>query len=230
MAKISLLLPTRDRRALLYRLLDSIVKTTDRPQDLEIIIYIDEDDRESRDISYPDLSIIKLTGCRKTMGAITNVCYQASTGDYVFLMNDDAIFQTLHWDTIVAETLLQFPDEVVLLYGNDLHKGKRMPTFPILSRTVCELMNGVCPSEYIRFHIEYHILDVFKRLSSIGYKRIVYLPDVVFEHMHYSIGKSPVDNTYIFRQNTDDERLYIVSARERYYLALKLAQYIKNHR
>ena len=229
MAKISIILPTRGRQSSVYRLLDSIVKTTDNPEDLEIILYTDEDDLESQGISYNALTLIKLTGPSKPMGAITNICYKASTGRYIFLMNDDVIFQTLHWDKTVLMTFEKFQDGIALIYGNDLYKGEGIPTFPIISRTFCGLMDGVCPSGYIRFHIEYHILDIFRRLSHRGYKRIAYLPHVIFEHMHYTIGKSEPDNTYTFKNNTDDEMLFITSSRERYYLALKLAQYIKNH-
>ncbi len=228
MDKISIILPTRNRQSLIYRLLDSIVKTTDNPQDLEIIIYIDEDDLESQNISYPSLSIVKLIGPQRTMVTINNICYRASTGKYIFLMNDDVVFQTPHWDTTIVKALEQFPDGIALLYGNDLHRGKGMPTFPILPRTVCELMDGICPSEYIRFLIDYRIFDIFKRLSSLGYNRIFYLENVIFEHMHYSLGKAPSDNTYFLGNNINDEMLFFISARERYYIALKLAQHIRN--
>ncbi|MBI4242882.1 MAG: glycosyltransferase, partial [Planctomycetes bacterium] len=113
MAKISIILPTRNRQSSVYRLLDSISRTTDNPQDLEIILYTDEDDLESRSISYNTLTLIKLTGPSKPMGAITNICYKASTGRYVFLMNDDVVFQTPHWDTTVLMTFEKFPDGIV---------------------------------------------------------------------------------------------------------------------
>lgn len=227
MAKISIILPTRGRQSSVYRLLDSIVKTTDNPEDLEIILYTDEDDLESQGISHNALSLIKLTGPSKPMGAITNLCYKASTGSHIFLMNDDVIFQTPHWDTIVLRTFEKFPDGIALLYGNDLYKGEWIPTFPILSRTFCEMMDGVCPDDFIRFHIESHIFDIFKRLKKFGFDRIFYLPDIIFEHLHYLTGKSFPDETYLSRNNQIDERTFVLLSRERYYLALKLAWYIK---
>ena len=226
MAKISIILPTRGRQSSVYRLLDSIVKTTDNPEDLEIIIYADEDDIESQNISFPAFSIIKLTGQRETMGRITNLCYKASTGSYIFLMNDDVVFRTSHWDTVIFKKIKSVPDEVFLIYGNDLHKGEKMPSFPIISRKFCELMDGACPDN-ISFHIEGHIFDIFKRLKRFGFNRIVYLSDIIFEHLHYLAGKSSPDDTYLSRNNQMDEITFISISRERYYLALKLAWYIK---
>ena len=114
MAKISIILPTRGRQSSVYRLLDSIVKTTDNPEDLEIILYTDEDDLESHGISDPALPVIKLVGPRKTMGKITNLCYHASSGDYIFLMNDDVVFKTYHWDTFLLKKIESVPDGIFL--------------------------------------------------------------------------------------------------------------------
>lgn len=228
--KISIILPTRGRVGSVKRLFESIIETTDCCEGIEIILYIDEDDPASHNISSSKLSVTKLIRPRENMGKITNICYKASTGDYIILMNDDVLFRTPHWDTIILEKIHFIPDKIFLMYGNDLHKGKKMPTFPIISRKLCEIMDGVCPDSYVRFHIEYHLLDIFVQLKRFKENRIFYIPEVVFEHLHYTIGKSSSDETYLSRNNQVDIYTFVSLARERYYQALKLAQYIKNCR
>jgi glycosyltransferase involved in cell wall biosynthesis len=231
-ADISLILPTRRRASLVYRLLDSIKETTADPDKLEIILYVDEDDSESYGISYPALPITKLINPPgNTMGKITNICYEASIGRYIMLLNDDVIFHTPKWDLVVKDAFRQFSDDIALLYGNDLDQGKKVPTFPIVSRTVCKIMGNICPSEYVNLHIENHLFDIFKKLGRLGYKRIRYLKDVIFEHQHYVLGKSKIDKTYVKKAPELDDRLFIAMDEDRHRMAIKIAQYIErqNH-
>jgi hypothetical protein len=54
--------------------------------------------------------------------------------------------------------------------------------FPLVSRAFCDLTGGICPAAYRRYRIDDHIEDIFNLLAVMGERRIVYLPDVVFEH------------------------------------------------
>ena len=222
----SLLLPTRHRLVSLERLLKSIVATTHNPGTIEVVLYIDEDDKESQGISEPGLSLIKLISSRETMGKMTNITYEASRGRFIMLMNDDVIFRTAEWDIRVGQSLKAFNDEIILISGNDLYQRGGVGTFPILSRTTCKLMGGICPPEYKYSHIDTHLYDIFKKLVSLGYNRFVYLPGVIFEHMHYEVGKSTMDEIYRAKDPRVDELLYIAWEEERRWLANRLAQYI----
>lgn len=223
---ISLLLPTRHRVSLIERLFNSIKKTADNFAGLEAVLYIDEDDKESQSITFPGLSIVKITGAKETMGKMTNLCYEASSGSYVMLMNDDTIFRTPGWDRKAQDAFSLFSDNIALVYGNDLYQRGGVATFPILSRTTCEIMGGVCPSEYKCSHIDTHLYDIFRKLASMGHKRNVYLSDVIFEHMHYEVGKSNMDEVYRAKKPQEDELTYIIWDEERRWIASRLAEHI----
>lgn len=198
MVNISLLLPTRKRRALVERLLDSLVATTLEIDSLEAVLYVDRDDPESQQISHPSVSLVKLVrDPGQTMGSMNRQCCEASHGRYVMLINDDAVFRSKDWDGEIMKAFSDFPDEVALVYGNDLDQGKAVPTFPVLSRTTCELLGGICPSGYQNLHIESHIFDIFKQLKRLGHDRIFYRDAVVIEHMHHILGKAQQDETSI---------------------------------
>lgn len=226
--ELSLLLPTRERPALVQRLFDSVVRTTSDLERLEVVLYIDEDDHESREIFHPGLSLVKIIGSPgQTMGNMNRACYEASHGRHVMLINDDLIFRTRDWDTRILEAASRFPDEIALIYGNDLDQGEAVPTFPIVSRTVCEILGEICPRAYRNLHIESHLLDIFKQLARMGHNRICYLHDVIFEHMHHVLGKAIVDSTYVKKNQRADDLLFIALDEERAFKAKLLAQHIE---
>ncbi len=72
-----------------------------------------------------------------------------------------------------------------------------------------------------------HLLDLFKKLHSLGYYRPEYLQDVIIEHLHHEAGKAEVDDTYIKPRLSDDELTYIVWEHERQIIADSLAKYIQ---
>jgi hypothetical protein len=224
----SLLLPTRGRTTLVQRLFDSLIQTTVELGQLEVVLYVDEDDHESRKISHPGLSLIKIVdNPGQTMGNMNRACYEASHGRHVMLINDDAVFRTQGWDARVQEAANRFADEIALIYGNDLDQGAAVPTFPIVSRTVCEVLGEICPRGYRNLHIESHLMDIFKQLARMGHNRICYLDDVIFEHMHYVVGKAIVDPTYTKKNQRNDDLLFIALDDERDFKARLLAQHIE---
>src|SRR3990167_5802214 len=120
MKEFSLILPTRERPHLVQKLFSSLVQTTKNLPALEIILFIDDDDHQSAAIEYPGLDIVKIIRHRKvTMGRITQICFEASRGRYIALVNDDMIIRTRRWDERVRKEFLKYPDEVVMIYPND---------------------------------------------------------------------------------------------------------------
>jgi glycosyltransferase involved in cell wall biosynthesis len=225
MARISLLLPTRGRPHLIRRLFDSVVAYTDRLEDLEIILYVDDDDETGQEISDDRISLLKIFGPRLSMGAYNTICLGQASGDYIMLMNDDVIVRTSAWDRKVAELGRTISDGIFLAYPNDLHIGKRMCTFPILTKKACELFLRPYPEEYKTYFIDWHIFDTFKRLRAIGHARIFYLEDVVFEHCHYMAGKAELDATYEAKDYYQDDWTFLNLRPLRQQMAERLADF-----
>ena len=221
-AKISLLLPTRGRPALARRFFDSVAQRTARRELVEIILYVDEDDHESHGLDSSEVSVTRIVGPRMTMGAYNTACLQRASGDIVMLANDDMVMLTDHWDERIREVDAAIADGIYLAYGNDLLKGRKLCTFPILSRHTCELLGEPFPRAYRGAFIDYHLFDVFKRLQHAGTDRIRYMADVLFEHRHYRSGKAPVDATYLQRGRFDDDAVFFALAGMRAHAARTL--------
>ncbi len=220
-------MPTKDHPRLMRQLFDSIVKTTADLKQLEIVLYTDTDDRESALLNDPRLSFTRLCGKNETMGRITQRCFDASCGRYIILGNDDMIFRTKGWDKILLAEFSRSPDDIALLYGNDLYYGKEVATFPILPRMSCELMNKICSEEYRKHCIDPHVLDIFMRLAELGHNRKTYLPQVVFEHM--LLGLMLKDPEVSAPDDSADQDTYFALAAQRQQVALRMAEHIDHY-
>ncbi|MEW6376599.1 MAG: glycosyltransferase family A protein [Thermodesulfobacteriota bacterium] len=182
MYKFSFLLPTRDRPELVNRFFQSILDTAYCIEEIEVILCLDDDDLESQNISNERLFIKKVVLPRgSNMGALNRACFEASSGRYVMLINDDVIIRTKGWDKMISVVYSAFPDDIALIHVNDLLFRDSLCTFPTLSRKAC-LEIGICPEEYRKYRIDDHIYDTYQMLAYLGHKRIVYLDKVVFEH------------------------------------------------
>ena len=184
---LSLILPTRGRPEGLDRFLGSVVETTTRLNELEIVLVMDEDDAASLGyVSHHALRIVRtVVPPGLPMGQLNLAGYEACSGANVMLVNDDIIIQSPEWDEQVFDVIRNHPDGVYLIHVNDGIFQDRLCTFPLVSRRYCELSNGICPPEYRRYRIDDHIYNVFNLLSVLGRNRILYLPEVRFEHYNY---------------------------------------------
>jgi hypothetical protein len=117
--------------------------------------------------------------------------------------------RTNGWDEKVRELDARFPDGIYLGYPNDLFKGPKMSTFPILSRETCRVLAEPYPAIYKGAFIDVHLMDIFRRLEKRGYARIVYAADIVFEHVHYRNNPDALDATYSDRSRFGDDPTFI---------------------
>lgn len=206
---ISLLLPTRGRHVLVERFFASVVETSSQLDQIEVILYVDEDDVGSHYLDSDVLKVTRIIGPRASMGTYNSSCYDSAQGDIIMLVNDDMIIRTLNWDKKVIEFDASIPDKIYLAYGNDLLKKQGLCTFPILSRDTCKLLVEPYPKEYQGAFIDSHLFDIFKRLQHAGFSRIHYMEEVIFEHLHYRTGKAPFDETYAKRGRFADDSTFL---------------------
>ena len=186
----SFIIPTRKKIDNLNRLLDSFQATTNCLDTIETILIVDDDDQASKNFNYHGITVKKViaeTGL--AMGALNMAGFEASTGQFIMLLNDDVVIQTAGWDEKVLSCFKSFSDGIVLVHVNDLIFREKLCTFPFVSRVFCDIAGGICPTEYYRHRIDDHLYNIFNLLGVLGEKRIVYLPHVIFEHHHYVINK-----------------------------------------
>lgn len=140
---ISLLLPTRGRPALVNRLFSSIAETTSRLDQVEVILYVDEDDTGSRNLDCTDFRVVRIVGPALTMGGYNSACLQRARGDVLILANDDMVIRTPGWDDRIRAMHAEFEDHIYLGYANDLFKKSRPHTGEASSMFISSIFSSV---------------------------------------------------------------------------------------
>jgi hypothetical protein len=207
--RISLLLPSRGRPWLVERFLRSVAAESAHPELIEVVLCVDDDDTASHGIAFDELALKLVIVPRQTMGAYNTICLDHASGQITVAVNDDIIVRTQGWDEKVRELDARYPDGVYLGYANDLFKGHKMSTFPILSRRTCQLLAEPYPHIYKGAFIDVHLMDIFRRLEKRGHDRIAYAADIVFEHVHYRNNPDALDATYRDRSRFGDDLAFI---------------------
>ncbi len=224
----SFVLPTRSRPDSLRRLFDSFKATTTNLQSIEVVLVVAEDDQESLGFTYEDVPIKRLiVKPGLNMGALNMAAYHESSGQYIMILNDDVTIKTRGWDEKILSYFKSFPDGILLVHVNDLIFKEKLCTFPFVSRVFCNIAGGICPSGYYRHRIDDHIYNIFNLLGVLGRKRILYLPNVIFEHHHYAISKLG-KRKYKLNDKIEesDAKLFDKLLPDRKKIALKLMEYI----
>lgn len=206
---ISILLPTRGRRQLAEEFIAGASKLAGKPDLLEFVLYVDDDDTDSQSIAVDGVNIRMIVGNRISMGGCNTACLEHSSGEIIVVGNDDIEVKTKNWDQKIREAHQTFDDQIYLAYPNDLYKGKKLSAFPILPRDVLVQLANPFPEIYRGAFIDTHLMEIFIRLKQLGEDRILYLSDVIFEHKHFRTGKSEVDQTYAERDRFGDDMTFL---------------------
>lgn len=210
MKTFSLILNSRSRPYLLERLLYSLVLTTKDISQLEILIRLDDDDPS---LASSVAAIEKYSFATYFIDSrITNVhtslneLARKSTGDYIWVMNDDCEIVTKHWDYHVLE-LLSLWHEVngTICYlhttDNSCDKGghKKYSSFPMLTRATFEKLGYFMHEQFVGLGGDVHLYRIFDKLDCILYTNIS-----VDHVLHRTVEQvcSPDATALAMRQNT----------------------------
>lgn len=109
--------------------------------------------------------------------------------DAVGFMGDDHLPRTPHWDSLVMDRLDSLGPRIV--YGNDLLQGQALPTAVFMQSRMIRAMGFMAPRQLRHLYVDNFWKELGERTGSL-----VYLPDVVIEHLHPAAGKAEMDDRY----------------------------------
>lgn len=223
---ISLILPTRKRPVEALNFLKSAFIRSEDPSNVEVVLYVDEDDGSYDLFESPFHQTLIIRGPRKTMSEYNRLCIEKSTGEIIFLVNDDVSVETFGWDREVRSIHLESDDLLYLCFPNDCFKQQKLSVFPIFSRISYDNFH-LLPEVYQGAFIDTHIHEIFNFLSGLGYNRIRYLANVIFRHNHYRVEKKIPDETYTNRDRFADDLVFLRNVKNRHQTALALKTFIE---
>lgn len=149
---VSFLIPTRKRPHGMKLALESILNTASDPSRVEVLFLIDEDDEASQAFAaeYPANDNVqffvtpRIGNGYEHLYHYYNLLYTESTGEFLFIFNDDTVMVNQGWD----DALAKFSGQIVVIDPKWNYEAD-YATFPIVSRKFPQLMGTFAEHVYI---------------------------------------------------------------------------------
>jgi hypothetical protein len=184
---LALLVPSRGRPQNIERLRDAMAGTC--RGDTDLIVAVDDDD--PTDYRSLDLTTL-VTGPRLSLVGWLNVLANDAVKreyDAIGHFGDDNLPRTIGWDVRIEESL----ERNLFCFGNDLDPGRVPGSLSIhvfMRSEVIQKLGYMGPPAIQHMYVD-PVWFAWGAATSIEY-----LGDVVLEHLHYTLGKSPADESY----------------------------------
>jgi hypothetical protein len=142
------------------------------------------------------------------------------------MIGDDFVFRTNDWANKVISIFEQSKDKILLVFGEDGIQHGSIPTHAIIHRKWVETVGYYCYSKMGNYYHDTWFGDVSELIG-----RKVYVPNLYFEHMHFSVNKSKYDENYNRAQENiqkESELYHGIFNQERLSNAIKLKSVMIN--
>lgn len=200
MNKMAVLIPSRGRPENIKRFMQAV---KDTEADVDVYVGIDPDDPKRQEYDYLSLQYTNLkineAKRRERFGPTLNrlcdsILYlNNECGEnykYIMWCGDDHVPRTKHWDKEYIKVLDSLG--VGIVYGNDLVMGEAIATELAMTTNIVESLGYAVPEGFVHLYIDNYFMELAKSVD-----KLVYLPDVVVQHMHPVAGMAQEDQTYI---------------------------------
>jgi hypothetical protein len=229
---LTVALQTRARRDQLARTIEGLVAAAADPAGFEILLGVDSDDRAMDGFELPGIPLRVATlepglGAARRMNALT----REARGRYMLFLNDDVESRTPRWDEALRAAIEAVPDGIQLIHVNDGVLGSQLCIYPCISRELLAVIGEPFQVPYRRWWADDHLHNIFYLLERLGFPRIRYLPDVLFENDFGRARRGEAVElprySAAFRADTEvDQRLFVESFDLRCGQALLLARHL----
>ncbi len=198
--KISLLLPSRERSKKFERMLNSLKKNCYDINRIEILLLLDEDDKEIQNYKqvikniFPEINIKIYIKNLNSHAIRNNFLASNASGEILFPVNDDMIFISKDWDKLID---LEFSkinkDKPCCLWINSGKKYNYLHCdFPILNKSWYKKL-GYIGSEFFNFwYLDTWICDL-----SFKSKKFLVSNKIEVNQLSADTHQNEVDNTFL---------------------------------
>lgn len=185
MKKNLVVMPSRGRAEQAHSAAEVAISLS-RTSELVVVTDLDDPSKYTNHTSYELLRIPRagLTGILNEISLARAKEFQTIT-----FLADDNIVRTQDWDEILLDPILSHG--LGISYGDDLNPNVSLPTSVMMSSNIILALGHMAPRAFKHMFIDNYWRDLGLELDCLFYN-----PDVVIEHMHFSLGKSSEDQTY----------------------------------
>jgi len=192
MADLVVVVPSRGRPEQAHSLLVAFKATC--TADTQLVFAVDDNDPTADD--YPGAACV-FTSPSRNMGEALHNAVAYFTDDRVIggppfavgFMGDDHLPRTRGWDAAYLDALREMG--IGIVFGNDLAQGAGLATQCAMTSNIIRTLGYMAPRSLV--HLWF---DNFWMSLGVAANCIRYLPDVVIEHRHPTVGKAAWDENY----------------------------------
>lgn len=182
-------LPTRGRPHNLKRFIDAYKETCGSSK---IYVRLDDDDLKLNEylaLEYPNTFEVVVGPREGLKAAMEEMFHRYPNENWYGLGADDIVPKTIYWDKLLAEEA----GLRKIAHADDLGKKKKkyLPTHPVCGGDLVRALGWFGHPATVHF-----FLDNSWQYIGEGLNCIVLREDIVVEHVHHSMGKAPLDETY----------------------------------
>lgn len=192
MRDLALVVPSRERPHNIARLLDAMDQTC--RADTLLIVGLDDDDPTLAEYAKLDHPRVWFEVRSRTplVAWINELAVPAAKSyRYIGHVGDDNVPRTVGWDARIIESLER--QGTGFCFADDLDPGRAPGSLSIhifMTANVIQKLGYMGPPSIQHMYVD-PVWYAWGQATSIEF-----LDDVVLEHMHYSLGKSPQDEVY----------------------------------
>ena len=205
----SIVLNSRNRPKLLDGLLYSILISTQKIDNLEVLIRFDDDDPSlnlNKSIVSKYSFVKPFFGNHITSGSVSlNILAHKSVGKYIWVLNDDCVIQTKYWDYHTYELLKGHNKDICYIHTRDNScdklNHKKYSSFPMISRQALNKLGYFINERFVGLGGDVHLYRVFESANMVVHSNINI--DHVMHRTPRDVS-SPDQTAVEMRQNTRD--------------------------
>ena len=207
--KISLLLPTRERSKKFERLLLSLIKTCQYQNRVEILLLLDEDDKEidrykeiiKKEI-FRSLNFIFIIKNLKSHAIRNNHLAELSTGNIIFPINDDMIFVSKRWDYFIDREFskIDMDRPFCIWIKSNIKYSYLHCDYPIINKSWHKRLGYVGSENFNFWYLDTWICDLSMRSG-----RYIITPNIKVDQLSANKFKNEIDETHLRNINSDKE-------------------------
>lgn len=190
-----MIVPSRGRPENIKRLIKAFAETITIGTKLIVVVDIDDpvavDYMKVMDAANEwSFASLYVQSAASSLGPILNYTANqyAPFANFIGFMGDDHLPRTVGWDGRLCARL---GAKAGVAYGNDLFQGENLPTAVVLSARIIGALGYMVPPL-----LRHMYLDNFWKQLGEDLDHLVYMPDVIIEHIHPFAGKAEMDDGY----------------------------------
>lgn len=248
---ISLIMPFRERVEQFYNLMNSLIATTDDRTKIEIICATDSDDpilteekKQQLIYEYSDFNLTFYTTERSEhfIRDYWNPIARMAKGRWIMAINDDALFMTKGWDTIINHKMSEWASKKGddLVYGltkdgiNRIGENPKYPNFScwcLQSKEHVDVLGWFYFPKLAVWGPDHFAADLYRYVEQrLAGCRLVSLVEVFIDHISVHTNKSDDWSNFNRMREIDTKTQYTYTRLDIQEQGEVLVKYIRNGR